>query len=58
MIPPQLSSVEWCAKCTEQAYVDINYTHIKFTNKHIDLSIKFTALPLYVFIITKVISEK
>ncbi len=58
MIPPQLSGVEWCAKCPEKAYFNINCTHIKFTNKHIALSIQFTALPLYVFIIRKVISEK
>ncbi len=58
MIPPQLSGVKLCAKCPEQAYFDINCTHIKFTNKHIALSIQFTALPLYIFIITKVISEK
>ncbi len=57
IIPPQLNSVKWCAKCPEWAYFDINCTHITFTNKHIALSIQFTALPLYVFIITKVINE-
>ncbi len=38
MIPPQLSDVEWCAKCPEKAYFDINCTYIKFTNKHFALS--------------------
>ncbi len=58
MIPLQLSGVEWCAKCSGKAYFDINCTYIKFTNKHIALSIQFTALSFYVVIIMKVISEK